>query len=98
MSEKVGKYRKRPVVIEAIKYRPGPGGNCAAVAAFLGVPNECADPDEACDPETEWYIATLEGEMCADAGDWIIRGVKGEFYPCKPDIFEATYEPVEVTA
>jgi len=41
-------------------------------------------------------IATLEGVMRADVGDWIIRGVAGEFYPCKPDIFAATYEPVEV--
>lgn len=40
-------------------------------------------------------ILTLEGKMTADVGDWIIRGVKGEFYPCKPDIFEATYEPAE---
>jgi hypothetical protein len=40
-------------------------------------------------------IRTLEGVMVADPGDWIIRGVQGEFYPCKPDIFEATYEPVE---
>ncbi len=39
-------------------------------------------------------IPTLEGTMTASPGDWIIRGVKGEFYPCKPDIFEATYEPV----
>ena len=39
------------------------------------------------------YITTLEGVMRADNGDWIIRGVKGELYPCKPDIFEATYEP-----
>jgi hypothetical protein len=38
-------------------------------------------------------IPTLEGSMCADIGDWIIRGVKGEFYPCKPDIFAATYDP-----
>jgi len=40
-------------------------------------------------------IVTLEGEMRADLGDWIIKGVKGEFYPCKPDIFEATYEEVK---
>ncbi len=40
-------------------------------------------------------IKTLEGEMHASPGDWIIRGVQGEFYPCKPDIFEQTYEPVE---
>lgn len=41
------------------------------------------------------YIATLEGDMTVSAGDWIIRGVKGELYPCKPDIFAATYEPAE---
>lgn len=40
------------------------------------------------------YIDTLEGTMRAEPGDWIIRGVQGEFYPCKPDIFDATYEPV----
>lgn len=40
-------------------------------------------------------IQTLEGDMLARQGDWVIKGVKGEFYPCKPDIFEATYEPVE---
>lgn len=39
------------------------------------------------------FIDTMEGEMMASPGDWIIKGVKGEFYPCKPDIFEATYEP-----
>lgn len=50
-------------------------------------------------PDTGFMlIATLEGVMQAKPGDWIIRGVQGEFYPCKPDIFEATYEPVEVAA
>jgi len=42
-------------------------------------------------------ISTLEGVMQADPGDWIIQGIKGELYPCKPDIFEQTYEPVETT-
>lgn len=42
-------------------------------------------------------IPTLEGDHRADIGDWIIRGVRGEFYPCKPDIFDATYEPAEAT-
>ena len=41
-------------------------------------------------------IHTLEGDMVAETGDWIITGIKGEKYPCKPDIFEATYEPVEI--
>lgn len=44
----------------------------------------------------ELTIATLEGIHTASAGDWIIKGIKGEFYPCKPDIFAATYEPAEV--
>ena len=43
-------------------------------------------------------IPTLEGDMRADLGDWIIRGIQGEFYPCKPDIFAATYEPVDEAA
>lgn len=45
--------------------------------------------------EGKIYIETLEGVMTATEGDWIIKGVNGEFYPCKPDIFEKTYEPVE---
>ena len=45
--------------------------------------------------EAVLHIDTLEGVMTASSGDWIIQGVRGEFYPCKPDIFEATYEPVE---
>jgi len=45
--------------------------------------------------EAEVRIRTLEGEMTASPGDYIITGIKGEAYPCKPDIFEATYEPVE---
>ena len=84
------KYRKRPVVIEAICYQPGPGGNCAAVEAFIGI-NRCTGR---CGSDTPYYIHTLEGFMEASPGDYIIRGVKGEFYPCKPDIFEATYEQV----
>lgn len=47
--------------------------------------------------DDQLWIGTLEGNMIASAGDWIIRGVKGELYPCKPDIFAATYEPVALT-
>lgn len=46
--------------------------------------------------EGKIVIETLEGDITASLGDWIIKGVKGEFYPCKPDIFDATYEPAEV--
>jgi hypothetical protein len=49
------------------------------------------------DTEARLSIATLEGDMWVAVGDWIIKGVKGEFYPCKPDIFDATYEPAEDT-
>lgn len=92
------RYRKKPVVIEAIRYQPGAGCNCAEVARFMGL-----DPDDsaACVDGADctglpWSIDTLEGSMRADQGDWIIRGVAGEFYPCKPDIFDATYEPADL--
>jgi hypothetical protein len=77
------KYRKKPVEIDAIRFT---GDNHAEVAAFTGTPDYGT--------RGQFLIATLEGTMEARAGDWVIRGVKGEFYPCKPDIFEATYEPV----
>ena len=60
---------------------------------------EPGDPGIYIDPATgELVIRTLEGDMRASYGDYIIRGVQGEFYPCKPDIFEATYEPVGTEA
>lgn len=74
-------FRKKPVVIEAFRLVANP-------CEFMG------DADYEYD-ESAVYIKTLEGTMRADIGDWIIRGVQGELYPCKPDIFEATYEPVE---
>ena len=82
------KYRKKPVVVEAMQVTDSLG-NHAEVARWIG--------DAAEVPFAEPYIVinTLEGRMRADIGDYIIRGVQGEFYPCKPDIFEATYEPVE---
>jgi hypothetical protein len=84
------KYRKKPVVIEAILWS---GDNELEVAAFFGQ----SDTFGLHDDTNVWTIQTLEGEMTAKVGDWIIKGVKGEFYPCKPDIFDATYEPVEET-
>ncbi|MEN6401641.1 MAG: hypothetical protein ABFD94_06825 [Armatimonadia bacterium] len=56
---------------------------------------ECGGRNYVVLPDATVYILTLEGPMRADPGDWIIRGVKGEFYPCKPDVFVATYEPVK---
>jgi hypothetical protein len=79
------KYRKKPVVIEAVRWT---GKNGSEVASFLRVLADWrADGDDI-------LIDTLEGTMAARPGDYIIRGVQDECYPCKPAIFEATYEPV----
>ncbi len=77
------KFRKKPVVIEARQVPVGGNTTDPSLAEWCG---GSASSDHV-------LIKTLEGTMCADVGDWIIKGVKGEFYPCKPDIFEATYEP-----
>lgn len=85
------KYRKRPVVVEAVRYQPGPGGNCAAVHEWLDLEHT----GDSCWEDAEVYIETAYGLMTAEPGDWIVRGADGELYtPCKPDIFEATYEAV----
>lgn len=88
------RFRKRPVVIEAIQYRPDIP-NCNAVAAFMGMPEGDYCHNEGRHDQASWMIGTLEGTMEARPGDWIVRGVQGEFYPCKPDIFAATYEAVD---
>ena len=75
------KYRKKPVVIEAMEWT---GDNDREIREFIG--------EDAFLKEGNLFIKTLEGEMRAALGDFIIKGVSGEFYPCKPDIFEATYE------
>jgi hypothetical protein len=84
----MGKFRKKPVVIDAIQWT---GKNDVEIADF------CMHAlfAYAANGRPSLTIGTLEGDHHASVGDWIIRGVKGEFYPCKPDIFEATYESVE---
>lgn len=84
------KYRKKPVVIEAIQLTRE---SMDEVRGLLGIKATywSRPPMRAI---TGLTISTLEGEMHASFGDWIIRGVKGEFYPCKPDIFDETYEVV----
>ena len=77
------KYRKKPVVIEAREYTRN-GLEAEKVAAWCGGDQT----DEGL------IIHTLEGDHLANYGDMVIKGVAGEFYPCKPDIFCATYEPV----
>jgi hypothetical protein len=78
------KYRKKPVVIEAIQLT---FFNIEKVEEFVG-------GDMGKNEKGETVIATLEGAMICSLGDFIIKGVNGEFYPCKPDIFEKTYEKV----
>lgn len=80
-------FRKKPVVIEAVQWT---GDNGHEVQSFLG--GEFAALGWVKGHYVE--IGTLEGLMVASKGDWIIRGVKGEYYPCKPDIFAATYDAV----
>ena len=79
----MSRFRKKPVVINAEQFfpdqKPWPEGVVADPAPHVG---------------GSWWIATLEGGHVVSAGDWIITGVKGERYPCKPDIFEMTYEAV----
>lgn len=82
------RYRKRPVVIEAMRYTIE---SRDAVIAWSGATGSAVDDDGAEYDLQHIRIPTLEGTMRADLGDWIIRGVAGEFYPCKPEIFEATY-------
>ena len=83
------KYRKKPVEIEAIQWV---SDNIEQVYEMLG-DNLIINTDEDKD-EVKHFINTLEGKMEMSWGDYIIKGVKGEFYPCKPDIFELTYEKI----
>ena len=82
-------FRKKPVVISAVRW----DGDSGTANAFIG--EDYFKDWEYAPDGAALLIPTLEGTMRAEVGDWIIRGVKGEFYPCKPDIFEATYEAVE---
>lgn len=94
------KYRKRPVIVEAIQWT---GDNFDEIYAW-GNPEGQTLTAKIVMEGMGWEIGkekpgrlaieTLEGDMKAEVGDWIIRGIKGELYPCKPDIFAATYEPV----
>lgn len=82
VENKTTRWRKKPVVIEAVQWFKH--GDHPAVRSHGPRPSEA-----------HGYIDTLEGGHIVSPGDWIITGVKGEHYPCKPDIFEATYEPAE---
>jgi hypothetical protein len=78
-------FRKKPVVIEAVKWT---GSNAVDMEKFASTKVEYT-------LDNCLIVDTLEGTMKANIGDYIIKGVQGEFYPCKPDIFESTYEKVK---
>ena len=91
------KYRKKPVVSDAIQWT---GFNPNEIKEFAGKNCNIEYYDAAYEAGVMGIIVTLtihtlEGDMRADKGDYIIKGVKGEFYPCKPDVFEQTYEKAE---
>ena len=84
------KFRKKPVVIEAVQWIED---NLQDVLDFLSANGQYRVLSKT--NAEQMRISTLEGIMTANKGDWIIKGVASEFYPCKSDIFEATYEPAE---
>lgn len=91
------KYRKKPVVVEAVQWT---GINLEEIKSFVGENLEYSIMDGSWKvgmgkPAVSMKINTLEGVMEASVGDYIIKGVNREFYPCKPDIFEKTYERAE---
>ncbi len=91
------KYRKKPVVIEAVQVTPemirdfGPFPNWS-------LPHLSAEKTEKINGSEAVFVRTLEGDMRVSPNDWLIRGVKGEVHPCKPDIFAATYEDANPVA
>ena len=91
----MAKYRKKPVEIEAVQWT---GDNLREVIDFTGLHPSAEkwtwEEYEAVVAQDGLKIFTLEGPLKAAVLDWIIRGVQGEFYPCKPDIFEQTYEAI----
>jgi len=86
----MAQYRKKPVVIEAIQLEDLEVYTLMSIQHLVGLGKDIFEVKD-----DGLIIKTLEGDMKASIGDWIIKGVQGELYPCKPDIFEATYEKVE---
>lgn len=90
----MGKYRKKPVVIEAVQYPCEHPALRRCDCDPNWTQQDGPMPPQACTECGHEFIETLEGRMRVSPGDWIITGVQGEHYPCKPDIFAATYERV----
>jgi len=99
----VSLFRKKPIEIEAVQWDGTAEGATPIIDWILSsdatATYRCSNPDRCAenggDTPHDIQIHTLEGVMTASVGDWIIRGVQGEFYPCKPDVFEATYEEIK---
>ena len=85
-------FRKKPIVIEAMG--PLTNENSVEIAVWCSGSEAPRQGGGRNVYDGELFIPTLEGTHRASLGDWIIKGVKGEFYPCKPDLFEATYDPM----
>jgi len=90
----VGKFRKKPVEIEAYEFQNKVGPDTRPAWLMDAVARGVVVFHPSRLGPGHLSIRTLEGEMRAEVGDWIIQGIKGELYPCKPDIFSATYEPI----
>jgi hypothetical protein len=86
------KYRKKPVVIEAVKFTRD---NFQEIRNFTDYQVHSLTIERRIDGIATCIIPTLEGQHVATEGDFIIKGIKGEFYPCKPDVFEQTYELIK---
>lgn len=85
----MARFRKRPVEVDAVQFtgtEPHPDGVC------LGIDAQCVWADTAFRGRP--HVHTLEGILLVSPGDWVIRGIRGEYHPCRADIFEETYEPV----
>ena len=94
------KFRKKPVIVEAEQFDPGqlillPKGVTSWPCCTTAIDGDRCPIHGLPHVKLGYRIQTLEGPLQVRPGDWIITGVKGERYPCKPDVFEATYEPVE---
>ena len=85
----MAKYRKKPLIVVAEPFFQD------EYNANSYLPQGTCDCREIGDTKYPVHCHTLEGPIAVSHGDWIITGIRGEYYPCKPDIFEATYEPVE---
>jgi len=90
----MSKFRKRPIVIEAMELGHSPA-SLAEICEWAERHGAVLSADHDGKENHCLCIQTLEGVMIARVGDWVIKGVKGEFYPCRDDIFQATYEAVE---